>query len=363
MRYVDLFSGAGGLSLGAERAAHALGRPARCAYAADDDSEALAVYASNLRPEMTFAGNVSGLVGYGLDTLDEPVSLASGPTILDERLRGLVGKVDLVVAGPPCQGHSNLNNQTRRDDVRNRLYLDAVVLGTALEAPAIVVENVLGVRQSRLPVVAHSLDLLRTAGYEADCVHFEATVVGVPQTRKRAFLIARRTHGRAWRQVLEDHRRPERDLAWAIGDLEGRVPDDPSPYDAAPATDEETRRRIDWLFDNDKYELENHMRPDCHKDGHTYDSVYGRLRMDRPSGTITQGFMTMGRGRFVHPTQRRTLTPHEAARIQGFPDWYRFTDVTGRPLTRKRYEKLIGNAVPPAMGEPPIRWALEDQPS
>ena len=100
------------------------------------------------------------------------------------------------------------------------------------------------------------------------------------------------------------------------------------------------------------------MRPDCHKNGHTYGSVYGRLRMDRPAGTITGGFMTMGRGRFVHPTQKRTLTPHEAARIQGFPDWYRFTDVTGRDLSRRLYEKLIGNAVPPAMGEPPIRWAL-----
>ena len=343
--------------MAAERAASVLGHPAKCAFAADDDPDALAVYAANLRPADVHAGNVAGLVGYRLDTLSDPICLATDPEILNDALHRHVGAVDLLVAGPPCQGHSSLNNLTRRDDVRNRLYLDAVVAGIALGASAIVVENVLGVRQSRLPVVAHSLALLRTEGYEADCVHFEATAVGVPQTRKRAFLIARKGAGPSWRNVLDAHRRPERNLSWAIGDLVDQESDD-TLFDAAPATDDETRRRINWLFESGEYDLPDWLRPDCHKNGHTYGSVYGRLRMDRPAGTITQGFMTMGQGRFVHPTRKRTLTPHEAARIQGFPDWYRFSDVTGRGLTRKLYTKLIGNAVPPAMGEPAVYWAL-----
>lgn len=358
LRYVDLFCGAGGLSLAAGKAASSIGLQSRCVFAADDDKDALAVYVANLRPDEAFAGNVAGLVSYQLDTLANPTIMATEPTLLNFDLQKLVGTVDLVVAGPPCQGHSNLNNVTRRDDVRNRLYLDAVAIGIALGAPAIVIENVLNVQQSRLPVVQHSLDLLHAAGYEAQCVAFSAVVVGVPQTRSRAFLLARKRCGRSWNEVLAAFTRPPRALEWAIADLEHLADDERTEYDRAPMIVQETQDRIDWLFDNDKHDLADDMRPDCHKDGHTYRSVYGRLRMNMPAGTITQGFMTMGRGRFVHPSQRRTLTPHEGARIQGFPDWFRFSNATGSSLSRTLYQKLIGNAVPPAMGEPAILWAL-----
>ena len=78
------------------------------------------------------------------------------------------------------------------------------------------------------------------------------------------------------------------------------------------------------FFEHDLYNLPNSERPDCHKDGTTYGSVYGRMFPDRPAPTITTGFMTPGRGRFIHPLLPRTLTPWEAARIQGFPDTYNF---------------------------------------
>jgi DNA (cytosine-5)-methyltransferase 1 len=85
----------------------------------------------------------------------------------------------------------------------------------------------------------------------------------------------------------------------------------------------ETQRRVDYLFDHDLFDLPNSERPPCHRDKmHTYNSVYGRLQWDRPAPTITGGFDTMGRGRFVHPRFRRPLTPREGARLQGFPDWF-----------------------------------------
>ena len=73
--------------------------------------------------------------------------------------------------------------------------------------------------------------------------------------------------------------------------------------------------------------------------------MYGRLRWDQPAQTITTGFGSMGQGRYVHPARRRTITPHEAARLQTFPDTFDFGDVT----SRKALAKMIGNAVPPLL--------------
>ena len=66
---------------------------------------------------------------------------------------------------------------------------------------------------------------------------------------------------------------------------------------------------------------------------------------DRPAQTLTTGFTVMGRGRFVHLTERRTITPHEAARLQFFPDFFDFGE---RPVTL--LSRVIGNAVPPKLG-------------
>ena len=71
----------------------------------------------------------------------------------------------------------------------------------------------------------------------------------------------------------------------------------------------------------------------------------GCLTWGQPAQTITSGFGSMGQGRYGHPSQARTLTPHEAARIQGFPDYIRFDAA----LTRTQLSVIIGNAVPPAL--------------
>lgn len=90
-------------------------------------------------------------------------------------------------------------------------------------------------------------------------------------------------------------------------------------------------------------------RPDCHKDGHSYPSVYGRMYEGKPAQTITTGFLTPGRGRYVHPHMRRVITPHEAARIQAFPDSFEFV-VNGHDPARSAITKWIGDAVPPVLG-------------
>lgn len=75
--------------------------------------------------------------------------------------------------------------------------------------------------------------------------------------------------------------------------------------------------------------------------------MYGRMYPDKPAQTITGGFGSMGQGRFLHPLKRRVITPHEAARIQGLPDWLNFNQV----LKRRQLHQMIGNAVPPILSQ------------
>ncbi len=133
-------------------------------------------------------------------------------------------------------------------------------------------------------------------------------------------------------------------MDWAISDLTDKASG--SPFCSAAKLSEENLRRIDWLFDNDLHDLPDEHRPDCHRlKDHGYRSVYGRMHADMPAPTITTNFATPGCGRFIHPTRRRTLTCHEAARLQGFPDWFDFAGPA-----RSSLQRMIGNAVPSILG-------------
>ena len=111
-------------------------------------------------------------------------------------------------------------------------------------------------------------------------------------------------------------------------------------------TTKENQDRMNWLVQNDEYDLPNHLRPECHKRGHTYPAVYGRMYPDRPADTISTGFASNGQGRFTHPWAKpgRTITPHEAAAIQSFPEYYQWP-ASGIGILRT----AIGNAVPPLL--------------
>jgi DNA (cytosine-5)-methyltransferase 1 len=164
-----------------------------------------------------------------------------------------------------------------------------------------------------------------------------------------------------FRRIRETEIARHRNLKWAIGDLvdqtESTAFDTPSPHS------DQNAARIKWLFENSSYDLPDNLRPACHRDGgHTYKSVYGRLRWDRPAQTITTGFLSMGQGRYVHPSRRSTLTPHEAARLQCFPDFFDFSATN----KRSAWSRLIGNAVPPLLtlqlGRILITSALDQNP-
>jgi len=337
IRIADLFCGAGGISLGIEEATRALGLKVRHVFAADVMKEALSTYDYNFSPNILESCPIESV-------LDMP--LGSRPSTAEMSLRQKLGHIDLVVGGPPCQGHSSLNNHTRGQDPKNTLYDRMARFAEIVKPSHIVIENVPGVRSDKDGVFNRTFEALETQGYRVDAHKLEAERIGVPQKRHRTVLVASRVapiYSGFLRDITLAQETAARDVKWAIGDLLQTESHD--LLDSVTDVSDESQRRIDWLFDNDEHDLPDSMRPDCHRTKkHTYKSVYGRLFWDESAWTITTGFQVMGQGRFLHPIRRRVITPHEAARLQFFPDYFRFV-----ANSRKGFAKLIGNAVPPKL--------------
>ena len=355
VRTVDLFAGVGGLMAGLTQLAAEAGRRVVCELAVDTDADALAVHARNHRTRRPSTESVTSLVDYRIRGEGPSAEFVYAPTLVEDRLSAACAGVDLVVAGPPCQGHSNLNNHSRRNDRRNLLYLTVPAFSVACGAQALVIENVTSVVHDEAQVVQMTSTLLKSCGYSVTEGILSADDMGWPQARKRHFLVARRTADgdtagpipiSAVQAALADS--PPRSVLWAIGGGQ-TLSRDPTLHTATELTSA-NRDRIRWLFDNDEHDLALAERPDCHQEGTSYGAVYGRMHAERPAPTITTGFMTPGRGRFVHPTEPRTLTPAEAARLQGFPDGYCFSPAPDRPASRSQLAKWIGDAVAIPLG-------------
>jgi DNA (cytosine-5)-methyltransferase 1 len=349
LRFAELFCGSGGLALGAAQACAELGIQSRSVAAVDHDPKAVGVYAANHYPNITSTESVSVLVDYRVKGSAESAKFRYEPELLEPAWSDLVGQIDVLFAGPPCQGHSNLNNHSRRDDLRNELYLTVPAMAIALQAPIVVIENVPAVIHDRTGVVATTMNLLQREGYAVETGVLKADAMGWAQRRSRFFVIASRLGSplpiKAVADLLAD---TPRSVEW-VTSAASAVPPDHHML-RKPELSQENLHRINWLFDNAAYNLPLSERPECHRDGTTYMSVYGRLKPTEPAPTITTGFMTPGRGRFIHPNERRTLTPLEAARIQGFPDTYDFSDPSGGAPTSQKLAKWIGDAVPMPLG-------------
>ena len=349
IRIVDAFCGPGGLALGVKSAIEALGRTAEFAAIVDTDVTALEIHRHNLGARRHIAASAASLVDFHVLDVGNAATFGYEPEVVHGELLK-AGRVDMFIAGPPCQGHSNLNNHTRRADPRNDLYITSVALGVALGAKMIVIENVPTVQNSHSDVVATAGGLLTSSGYGTSMAVLKADELGAAQRRTRHFLIGVRNRNLDTDYLAKASSRlsaPAMPVSWAIGDL---LDIQSSRFiDTVPTLTPVNLDRIDYLFNNNLFDLPDDQRPDCHKNGTTYTAVYGRMHWDRPAQTITTGFGTPGQGRYIHPLRRRVITPHEAARLQGFPDWFDF-EPPQLAVRRKYLSKWIGDAVHPALG-------------
>jgi len=331
---VDLFSGCGGLTLGALEGFHANGISCKIKLAVENNQDSSKVYASNFKSclEEVYTGNVEDVIhGYPGDEIGSQ----------EKALESKMGGIDVVLAGPPCQGHSRLNNHTRSIDPRNQLYLKVIRFVEICKPKYVIIENVLNIKYDSNNVLESSADFLKKNGYLVQNITVKVAEYGVAQKRVRHVQVA------SLQDVNFDFSKYKK--KYLLSDVINDIIDEPDLSDNIFHSPSVTKHleRINYLFENDEYDLPNEMRPDCHKNKHhTYRTSYGRLKWSEPSTTITRGFSTMGQGRFVHPLRRRTLTPHEAARIQGIPDFFSFKEVK----KRGQLHLMIANAVPPRIG-------------
>jgi DNA (cytosine-5)-methyltransferase 1 len=339
VRVVDLFAGCGGLTLGVAEAARRSGRGIDVRLALDSNGDAAGVFHANFPAAIVHTDLVEGWFDG---------ELGSQLTKREDDVHKLVGRVDVLLGGPPCQGHSDLNNRTRRDDERNGLYARMARAAEVLRPEMVLVENVPTVKHDVERIVEVTIRALRAAGFGVDDRVIDLLKLGAPQRRRRHVILALKNRAVDPRRVLDmlgprcEHH-PARTVRWAIGDLLDVGGRDMIDTPAVASADNE--RRMRWLFRYDKYDLPNQLRPICHQSEHSYRSMYGRLQWDEPAQTVTTGFGSMGQGRYVHPGVPRTMTAHEAARLQGLPDFLDFRSAR----TRGAVARLVGNAVPPVL--------------
>lgn len=335
-KIIDLFSGAGGLTLGFtdER----FGGGFESVFAMDIDPASVATYRGNF--------------GNHVHCADIEEWLSSGLTIPE---------ADVVVGGPPCQGFSLLNKK-RLGDIRRGLwepFLDFVEISGAR---VFVIENVRELLSS--PEVADISSRADAMGFETVSGVLNAADYGAPQVRRRAVIIGwkRQLSGRPAFPPLRTHAAPAesgnlppwRTVYDAIHDLPEPcgtdIRDEPAPLDlhfGRNPTPVSMRRYRAVPPGGNRFDLQRNapeITPNCwikKTSGGT--DLFGRLWWDRPAVTIRTEFFKPEKGRYLHPIQHRPITHREAARLMGFPDDFRFLG------TKIEIARQIGNAVPPAL--------------
>lgn len=331
VKLIDLFSGCGALSLGIEEACRALELGVEHVFAADINPLALDVYSRNFLGARYSGEPIESLVG----AIDSALSKA------EKGLAKEFGQIDILAGGPPCQGHSDLNNHTRRRDPKNALFESMIRFAQVLRPKHIIIENVPGVRNDKRGVTEVGRRTLEAMGYNVSETVLIAAHLGAAQKRRRYIMVATSEPAFSFDNLITIE--SERTLRWACGDLAGST--ESGVLNSHASSSKDNRARIQYLFDNDLYDLPDELRPPCHRlKKHSYQAVYGRLKWDEPSPTITSGFNSPGQGRFIHPSIPRTLTPHEAARLQYLPDFFDWGKANREGLTQ-----MIGNAVPPKL--------------
>ena len=349
-RLIDLFSGAGGMSLGFSSK---FGQPFEPVWANDFNKFCADTYNKNFGPHC--------IVGDIVDIL------------IDQKFE--LPEADVVIGGPPCQGFSLLN-KNRDNDPRKKLWRPFLDVVDRSGASLFVMENV----PHLLGTFEHNeiVGAAKSLGFKVCQDKLLAADYGVPQTRIRAFIIGckftdpsilfppRKTHYKnngdtSQLSLFDDsedyipnlkHWRTVKD---AIGDLPH--PKGTEIKDIHPPLDlhfgrnptELSRKRYRTIPDQgmNRFDLQRfapELTPECwirKKSGGT--DLFGRLWWDRPAFTIRTEFFKPEKGRYLHPEQHRPITHREAARFQSFPDDFSFTG------SKIEIAKQIGNAVPPLL--------------
>lgn len=266
------------------------------------------------------------------------------------------GCIDLLAGCPPCQGYSRIRRRNKSravGDHRNGLVTEFGRLIKELRPRAVMMENVPGLENDlRFKRLLRSLRGMR---YRVSWKVLDLGNFGVPQRRRRLVLLALKGAGRpVFDLIPTSGRRTVRD---AIGALP-RVPKALRNLQFYHTfRSKEVKQRIRSIPRNggSRSDLPKGLTLQCHTEDRGFRDVYGRMAWDEPAPTITGGCINPSKGRYLHPERNRAITLLEAARLQGFPIWYRFDGNHGRyPIA-----EMIGEALPPRFAKVVAKWLID----
>lgn len=351
-KVIDLFSGCGGFSYGFESAGF------HVVLGVDNDKAALETFKANHKNSQTLLANL-----HEDKAIDDIISLVKG------------SKIDVIIAGPPCQGFS-LTGSRQKYDERNKLFYSVFKLAHKVKPQAIIIENVPGLATlyngHAKDAILHEFEKL---GFTNNFKVLYAPDYEVPQIRKRIFFVGLKSN-------LGTFQFPQRVLtpdkynttSIAISDLPARINDygsEQDRYNTTPKTEYQKRLRngSNVLFnhvatkhtDNVINVISHVPEGGNHKDlpkgigsSRTFNEAWTRYHSDKPSKTIDTGH----RNHF-HYKYNRVPTVRENARLQSFPDKFVFFG------NRTQQNKQVGNAVPPLLGyhvaKQLLNYLTEDQ--
>lgn len=318
---IDLFSGVGGLTHGMIKAGF------KVVAAIEIDKDAVKAYRLNHEKVKVIEKDI------------RQVKISD----IKKLLKGK--ELDLLAGCPPCQGFSSVRRKNKKKNIkdsRNSLINEYLRFVKGLKPKTILLENVPGLMNYFLFKVF--IKELVALGYH-DAENFSVLNMKdyeIPQRRRRLTLVASRL-GKI--SIAEGSMKKV-----TVRDIIGQLPKPENSIDKLhkilPIHKEKTLKKIRLtpLDGGSRRDLPSAYTLKCHKKKNVgFNDIYGRLRWDDYSTTITGGCLNPSKGRFLHPEQNRCISAREAALLQSFPKGYKFhTDISRTSLAL-----MIGNALPP----------------
>ena len=334
---LDLFCGAGGLSLGFQLAGYNI------VGVIDFKEDAVATHDKNFKNSNSICCDITKIT-------DEEIIKMFGN-----------GKVDVIIGGPPCQGFSAGNRQGIENDPRNKLFFEFIRFVKILNPKAIVIENVRQILTKDNGFAKNKIfEILEGLNYFVDVRVLTASDFGVPQNRNRAIFVGIKKNIGTFDYNSIKKVKNKVSVKEAIGELYALEDGTTNELKVSPSTrfqkyvraknnivlnheprypNKEVQERMKYVPQGGNWrDVPKHLWKVQRNNRHS--SAYRRLDETKPSITIDTGHMN-----YFHPIYNRVPTVRESARLQSFPDDFEFV---GTPTSQLRQ---VGNAVPPLMAK------------